>query len=135
MAKACADAEQSEPPVSLLPVAAAVAQRQVVPSQKLAPQLVPREALRAVLARVLQALGSLGALQQTQVAGQRAAPERKTSALGWAAEPRPSAAEARQKWAAALELSPSKRAALPVKPQRSDGEEEQPHSREPAACE
>lgn len=65
----------------MLPVAAAVAERQVVPSQKLAPQLVPQEALRAVLARVVQALRSLGALQQTQVAGQLAAPERKMSAL------------------------------------------------------
>jgi hypothetical protein len=65
----------------LLPVAAAVAERQVVPSLKLAPQLVPQEALRAVLALVVQALRSLGARQQTQVAGQLAAPERKTSAL------------------------------------------------------
>ena len=77
-AKACADAEPSEPPASLLPV---VAERQVLPLQKLAPQLVPPEALQTVLARGVQALGSLGALQQTQVAGQLAAPERKMSAL------------------------------------------------------
>ena len=77
-AKAGADAEQSAPPVSLL---AAVAEQQVLPSQKLAPQLVPQEASQPVDARVTQALGSLGALQQTQVAGQLAAPERKTSAL------------------------------------------------------
>jgi hypothetical protein len=80
-ATALADAAQSEPPVSLLPVAGAVAERQVVPSQKLAPQLVPQEALQAVLARVVQVLGSLGVLQQTQVAGQLGAPERKMSAL------------------------------------------------------
>jgi hypothetical protein len=65
----------------LLPVVAAVAEQQVVPSQKLAPQLVPQEASQPVDARVTQALGSLRALQQTQVAGQLAAPERKTSAL------------------------------------------------------
>jgi hypothetical protein len=72
-----ADAAQSEPPVSL----AAVAERQMLPSQKLAPQLVPQEASQPVDARVAQTLGSLGALQQTQLAGQLAAPERKTSAL------------------------------------------------------
>jgi len=65
----------------LLPVAAAVAERQVSSLQKLAPKLVPQEALQAVLARAVQALRSLGALQQTQVAGQLPAPERKTSAL------------------------------------------------------
>jgi len=62
-------------------VAAAGAERQVVRPQKLAPQLVPRETLQAVVALVVQALRSLMALQQTQLAGQLAAPERKTSAL------------------------------------------------------
>ena len=54
------DGAQSEPPVSLLPVVA-VAERQAVPSQKMAPQLVPQETLQPVLAGLVQALESLRA--------------------------------------------------------------------------